>query len=89
MEPEDHFELDYPAGEEPVARANRALDVMSLTPEQFDLFMAGWESGRAAGLDDGYAACEEAYAARHRFALRVMRKSGRLGVPPDEMYDDL
>lgn len=89
MQPDNDFELDYPADEEPIERANRALDIATLTPEQFDIFMAGFESGRASGLDDGYAACEEAYAARHRIALRVMRKAGRLGVPPDEMYEDL
>jgi hypothetical protein len=64
---------------EPVARVDRTLDIAQLTPEQFDIFMAGYESGRAAGLDDGYAA-------RHRFALRAMRRAGELGVPPDEIY---
>lgn len=86
MEGPEDYELDYPDGEEPVARADRTLDIAQLTPEQFDIFMAGYESGRAAGLDDGYAACEEAYAARHRFALRAMRRAGELGVPPDEIY---
>lgn len=87
MEPEDDFELDYPADEEPVPRADRCLDIASLTPEQFDIFLAGYEAGRAAGLDDGYAACEEAYAARHRYALEVMRRSSRLDLSPDEVLD--
>lgn len=85
MEPEDEFELDYPEGEEPVARANRALDLITLNPHEFDIFMAGFESGRASGLDDGYAACEEAYASRHRYALDVIRRSGRLDLAPDEI----
>lgn len=87
MEPEDDFELDYPVGEEPVERADRTLDLMSLSPREFDIFLAGYGSGRASGFDDGYAACEESYAARHRYALEVMRRSGRLDVSPEEILD--
>lgn len=83
----EHFELDYPPDEEPIERANRTLDIATLTPEQFDIFMAGFHSGRASGLDDGYAACEEAYAARHRYALDVLRRAGRLDLSPGEILD--
>lgn len=82
---DEHFEVDYPPGEEPIERAHRGLDIATLTPEQFDIFMAGFQSGRASGLDDGYAACEEAYASRHRYALDVIRRSGRLDLAPDEI----
>lgn len=87
MEPEEDFELDYPVGEEPIERADRTLDPMTLSPREFDIFLAGYGSGRASGWDDGYAACEESYAARHRYALEVMRRAGRLGVSPEEILD--
>lgn len=87
MEPEDALGPDYPPGEEPIERADRALDIMSLSPDQFDIFMAGYEAGRAGGLEDGYQQCEEAYASRHRYALQVMRRSGRLDLSPDEILD--
>ena len=86
---DNDFELSYPEGEEPVQRADRGLDIMSLTAAQWDLFMAGYEAGRASGFDSGYAACEEAYAERHRVALTVMRRAGRLDVPPGQMYEGL
>lgn len=88
MDDDEHFELDYPPGEEPIERANRRLDIATLTPEQFDIFMAGFESGRSSGWDDGYAACEEAYASRHRYALTVMRRAGDLGIAPDEILGE-
>ena len=87
MESEDDFEVDWPVGEEPVERGDRTLDLMSLTAREFDIFMAGHASGRASGWDDGYAACEESYAARHRYALEVMRRSGRLDLSPDEILE--
>lgn len=83
-----YFEDDppmHPPGEEPVERASRTLDIAMLTPDQFDIFMAGYEAGRASGLDDGYAECEERQTARHRYALEVMRRSGRLDLSPDEI----
>lgn len=87
MDAEDDLGVDYPPGEQPAARGDRRLDVTGLPPEQLDIFMAGWESGRASGFDDGYQACEEAYAARHRYALEVMRRSGRLDLSPDEILE--
>lgn len=66
---------DYPVGEEPISRADRQLDLMSLSPSEFDIFMAGYEAGRASGLDDGYADCEERYATVHRMAVEWMRSS--------------
>lgn len=77
----------YLDDEQPVERADRALDIGALTPEQFDIFMAGYTAGRASGLDDGYQQCEEAYAERHRYALEVMRRSGRLDLSPDEILE--
>lgn len=78
----------HPEGEEPVERASRTLDLMNLSPEQFDLFMAGYEAGRASGLDDGYTACEERYASVHRHALEVMTGSHDF-IKPEEIggYD--
>lgn len=58
------------------------------TPEEFDIFMSGFQSGRASGWDDGYAACEERQASNHRYALEVMRRSGRLDLSPDEILGD-
>lgn len=87
MEPDD--ELDAPPGEKPVDRSYRTLDIMRLSQEHYEIFLAGYSAGRAAGIEEGYAICEEEYAERHRFALRVIRKSGRLGVSPDQMYDDV
>lgn len=87
MEPDDDFELDYPVGEEPIERADRTLDPMTLSAREFDIFLAGYGSGRASGWEDGYAACEESYAARHRYALEVMRRSGRLDLSPDEILE--
>lgn len=92
MESDDNdlgYELFYPEGEEPIDRADRTLDIMSLTSAEYDIFLAGYSAGRASGIEEGYAACEEEFAERHRFALRVMRKTGRLGVSPDQMYDDV
>lgn len=65
----------HPEGEEPVERANRTLDIATLPPDQFDLFMAGYEAGRASGLDDGYAACEERYALVHRLSFEAMTRN--------------
>lgn len=73
----------HPEGEEPVERAPRTLDIAALTPEQFDLFMAGYEAGRASGLDDGYAACEERYAEVHRRAVEHMRSPRDFTAPDD------
>lgn len=50
--------------------------------------MSGFQSGRASGWDDGYAACEERQASNHRYALEVMRRSGRLDLSPDEILGD-
>lgn len=75
----------HPEGEEPIERADRTLDIMSLSPEQFDLFMAGYEAGRASGLDDGYIACEERYATIHRHALQAMRDSRDFSIKPEDI----
>lgn len=56
-------------------------------PEQFDVFMAGYEAGRASGLDDGYQACEDAYATRHRIAYEVMTRTHDF-IAPDEIPAD-
>lgn len=73
----------HPEGEEPIERADRTLDIMSLSPEQFDLFMAGYEAGRATGFDDGYQACEERYAEVHRLAVEHMRRPHDFIKPED------
>lgn len=70
-------------GEEATERAPRTLDLMSLRPAEFDLFMAGYAAGRASGLDDGYAACEERYATSHRLAVEAMRASLDFTAPED------
>lgn len=73
----------HPEGEEPIERAPRTLDIATLTPEQFDVFMAGYEAGRASGLDDGYAACEERQAERHRLAVQHMRACHDFTAPDE------
>lgn len=75
----------HPEGEEPVERAPRTLDIAQLSPEQFDLFMAGYVAGRASGLDDGYAACEERHATVHRLAVDAMRRSNDSTAPGDDV----
>ena len=85
---DEHFEVEYPPGEEPIERGNRGLDIATLTPAEFDIFMSGFQSGRASGWDDGYAACEEQQASHHRYALEVMRRSGRLDLSPEEILGD-
>lgn len=69
--------------EEWIERADRTLDIMSLGPEQFDVFMAGYEAGRATGFDDGYQACEERYAEVHRLAVEHMRRPHDFIKPED------
>lgn len=75
-----------PNGEDPTERADRAIDIATLTWEQFDLFMAGYEAGRATGFDDGYTAAEERHAEAHRRAVEHMRANHDF-ISPDEALD--
>lgn len=75
-----------PNGEQPVERADRGIDIAALSWREFDIFMAGYESGRASGLDDGYAAAEERYAEVHRRAVEHMRANHDF-ISPDEALE--
>ncbi|QGX08826.1 hypothetical protein EEW87_17630 (plasmid) [Janibacter melonis] len=56
----------------------RANDPTSMTPEQLEIFMAGYEAGRATGFEDGYiegySACDREIARLQRAAVEATRR---------------
>lgn len=64
--------------ETPIDRADRTLDLATLDPAEFDLFLAGYHAGRASGLEDGYTegyeACDAKISRLQRAAVAATRR---------------
>jgi len=58
------------------------VDLIALTPSEFDLFLAGYRSGYSHGLDAGRDQADADAAALHRAACRVVQSAAKLDPWP-------